>query len=103
MGAAGGAAQRLPVGPQVPADAGPQVTGAGRGPGAQDVIDLLRVAGSPRTRANVAASGRRGRPAASRGAPSRCRTRAGADAAHAAAPSGLSSPAAPAATATAVR
>jgi hypothetical protein len=59
--------------------------------------------GSPRTRENVAASGRRGCPAASRGAPSRYRIRADAAAAQAAAASGLSSPAAPAATAIAVR
>ena len=43
--AAGGAAQRLAVYAQVPAHTGAQITGTGRGPGAQGVIDLLCVPG----------------------------------------------------------
>jgi len=104
MAAAGGAARGTAVDPQVAAHAGAQVTGAGGRPGAQHVIDLLRVAGvaeDPGERRGARAAGPPG-GVAGRAGPVRDPGR-GRPGPRRAAPSGLSSPAAPAATATATR
>ena len=93
--AGGGAAHRLPVDPQVPAQARAQRAGPGSGPRAQRVIILALVNSGedPAERGRVRAAAR---PAASRGAPSRRRTSSGADAIHSPAASSSSSPAIPA-------